>query len=44
MYEFNFKDKIPPKASKWYLVKIVVYALILFLLIYLVIDKLNSIT
>lgn len=42
MYKFNFKDKVPPKISKWHLVKFVVYTIVLIVLIALILNKLSQ--
>jgi len=43
MYNFNFKDKIPQKISKWHLIKFVIYTLTLVILIVLILNKLSEI-
>jgi len=42
MYKFNFKNKIPQKISKWYLVKFTLYSITLIVIIILIINKLNT--
>lgn len=42
MYNFHFKDKIPPKISKWHIIKIFIYTAVLIILIALILRKINA--
>ena len=44
MYNFNFKDKVPPKISKWYIIKVILYTAVLIWLIILIMNKIDVIS